>query len=252
VNIEIDKIATEIADQIRKSGMLSSGTAGSAAVNQSGGNGLAGMFEHSMLHKGVTQDEIAKACEQSKKFGIAGLVVPIWHAKFTAGCLAGSGVGVITAISFPNGGQSLACKTDEVKQAIAAKVSEIDIEPNFERLAKGRIEEEKAELQELFKLAKSNGLRTKLVIEWGYFSDEMKTDILKMAVGLGADFVKIQHFLKGGKALPEEVKFIREKVGNSIGIKIDGGIKTAEFCNELIAAGANRMGLTATFAILSK
>lgn len=251
MNIEIDKIATEIADQIKKSGMLNAASGNSAEV-RSGKTGLAGMFEHSMLHKGVTQDEIAKACEQSKKFGIAGLVVPIWHAKFTTDCLAGSGVGVITAISFPNGGQSFSCKLDEVKQAIAAKVSEIDIEPNFERLAKGKLEAEKAELQELIKLAKSNGLKTKLVIEWGYFSDEQKTEILKMAVELGADFVKVQHFLKGGKALPEEVRFIREKVGNSIGIKIDGGIKTAEFCNELIAAGANRMGLTATFAILSK
>lgn len=249
VNIEIDKIATEIADQIRKSGVLNKSETG---FESSGGNDLASAFEHSMLHKGVTQDEISKVCELAKQHHIAGLVVPVWHAAHAVKALGNTDVGVVTAISFPNGGLSLACKIDEVNQAIEAGVKEIDIVPNFERLAKGKMDLEKAQLQELITLAKQSNLKTKLVIEWGYFSDEQKKEILRLAVELKADFVKVQHFLKGGKALPEEVRFIRETVGNSIGIKIDGGIKTAAFCRELLSAGTNRMGLTATFAILAE
>lgn len=249
MNLDIEKVVSEITDQLIKEGVTSpSAMTGGGILSKTA---LGDALEHSMLHKGVTEEEILNAGEQAKKYAIGGLVVPIWHTEYAKKCLAGSGVRLVSAISFPYGGQSLSCKLQEVSEALDNGVDEIDVVPNFERLQRGHFAEEISELKELIALAKPK-MKVKINIEWGYFSDEQKAEILKMAVKLGADFVKVQHFLASGKAQPEEVKFIRSVVGNAIGIKIDGGIKTASFCKELMDAGANRMGLTATFAIMEE
>lgn len=246
---DIEKVVSEITDQLIKEGVTSPQSAFTGGDSKK--TNLAAALEHSMLHKGVTEEEIRSACTQARQYAIGGFVVPVWHTAFTAKCLSGSGVKLVTAISFPTGGESLTCKLQEVKDALENGVDEIDVVPNFDRLQHGRYAEERAELMEIIALAKPK-MKVKINIEWGYFSDEQKADILKMAVDCGADFVKVQHFLAGGKAQPEEVKFIRSVVGSAIGIKIDGGIRTAEFCRELMQAGVNRMGLTATFAILEE
>ena len=249
MNVDIEKIIEEITSQIRQANLQD--IPGSSGRRKPETSALAGVLEHSMLSQGVSEEEIGKACELAKKYAIAALVVPVWHTSSTSKLLNGSGVRLVTAISFPNGGQSLSCKMSEVRDALASNVDEIDLVPNFARLLNGRYQDEKSELCEIIALAKGK-MKTKINIEWGMFSDGQKLEILRMAVDCGADFVKIQHFLSGGKAQPDEVKFVRSAVGNAIGIKIDGGIKTAALCRELTAAGADRMGLTATFNILDE
>jgi len=248
MSLNIEKIVAEITEQLKKEGITAPQAKSTGSLSRAD---IGVALEHSMLHKGVTEEEIRKACLEAKKYAIGGVVVPIWHTAYAAKCLSGSGVKLVTAVSFPNGGQSLACKLQEVKDALANGVDEIDVVPNFDLILSGRMQKVKTELEEIIALAKPK-MKVKLNIEWGLFTDAQKADILKMAVDCGADFVKIQHFLAGGKAQADEVKFIRSIVGNAIGIKIDGGIKTAEFCKELIQAGANRMGLTASFAIMAE
>lgn len=247
MKLDIEKITRLITEELIASGVVTVEPA--ADTVRTVKNDLGAALEHSMLSKGVTEEEIRSACEQARQYKIGAVVVPVWHTEFTAKCLAGSDVKLVTAISFPNGGESLSCKLQEVKESLANGVDEIDVVPNFDRLVSGRYAEEKSELLEIIALARPK-MKVKINIEWGLFTDAQKTDILRMAVDCGADYVKIQHFLAGGKAQADEVKFIRSVTGNAIGIKIDGGIKTAEFCKELMQAGANRMGLTATFAIM--
>lgn len=249
MQLDIEKIVAQITEQLIKEGIAAPQTKSNTGKIEKADLGAA--LEHSMLHKGVTEEEIRKACVEAKKVSLGAVVVPIWHTAYAHKCLSGSPVKLVTAVSFPNGGQSLSCKLQEVRDARANGVDEIDVVPNFERLLSGRFDKEKSELEEIIALAKPQ-LKVKINIEWGLFSDEQKKDILKLAVSCGADYVKVQHFLAGGKALVEEVEFIRSVVGNAIGIKIDGGIKTAEFCRALMAAGANRMGLTASFAIMAE
>lgn len=249
MQLDIEKIVAEITEQLIKEGV--------AAPQAKSNTGkilkadISSALEHSMLHEGVTEEEISKACAEAKKVALCGVVVPIWHTAYASKCLSGSCVKLITAISFPNGGQSLSCKLQEVREALVNGVDEIDVVPNFDLILRGRMQKVRLELDEIIALVKPK-LKVKINIEWGLFSDEQKADILKMAVQIGADFVKVQHFLAGGKAQVDEVKFIRSIVGSQIGIKIDGGIKTAEFCKELMSAGANRMGLTASFSIMAE
>ncbi|MEI8200383.1 MAG: deoxyribose-phosphate aldolase [Eubacteriales bacterium] len=212
---------------------------------------ISAALEHTILYKGVTEEDIQYACMQAGNFGVGAVVVPVWHTAFAAKCLSGTGVKLVTSISFPTGAESYSCKLQQVKDALEAGADEIDVVPNFEMLCQGRYTEEYAGLREIVALAKPS-MKVKINIEWGYFSDVQKKDILKMAVDCGADFVKVQHFLASGRAQLEEVMFIRSAVGSAIGIKIDGGIRTAEFCRELMLAGANRMGLTATFDIMKE
>jgi deoxyribose-phosphate aldolase len=256
--MQIDKeyIVARVTQELKKAGIIGS-QAGAGAV-QAGkvctaptDNDILQAFEHSMLQKDVNQTDIAKACSEAIQKRVGAIVVPIWQTEFAAKCLKGSSVRLVTAISFPNGGQSIGSKLQEVREALANNVDEIDVVPNFDMILRGKIAQVRSELEEIIAIAKPR-MKVKINIEWGFFTDEQKVEILNMAASVGADFVKVQHFLAGGKAEVEEVRFIRAVAGSSIGIKIDTGIKTAAFCRELMQAGANRMGLTATFKIISE
>lgn len=247
MQIDKDDIIARVKKELLKAGITDSPSGTGCKVQED--NDIRQAFEHSMLQKDVTQSDIANVCSEAIQKRVGAIVVPIWQTEFTSKCLKGSAVRLVTAISFPNGGQSLGTKLQEVREALANNVDEIDVVPNFDMILRGKIAQVRTELEEIIAIAKPR-MKVKINIEWGFFTNEQKIEILNLATAVGADFVKVQHFLAGGKAEIEEVRFIRSIVGSSIGIKIDGGIKTAAFCRELMQAGANRMGLTSTFKII--
>ena len=162
--------------------------------------------------------------------------------------LLGSPVAVGTAVGFPHGCMSQAAKLAELRECMANGATEIDVAINVLAIKSGRLDVAQRELEELVRFACGKA-KLKAVFEHALFTDAEKRNVLTMLRASGVDYVKIQNMLSGHGARVEDVKLAYDILGRNVGIKIDGGIKTLAQAESLLAAGATRLGLTATAKI---
>ena len=165
--------------------------------------------------------------------------------------LTGSTVAVGTAVGFPHGCMSTAAKLAELRECIANGAQEIDVALNNLAIKSGKLEEAREELEQVLTLCKGRAL-VKVVFEHSIFDEDEKRDVLKMLRSCGVTFIKIQNMLSGHGARVEDVQFAAGILGRHVEIKIDGGIKTLQQAQQLLAAGASRLGLTATAKIAAE
>lgn len=216
-----------------------------------GGSGpdIAHTIEHSLLNPDMTKDQIIKGCRDAKAYRMANICVSPYYVSLAAEYLRGSGVKVCAPVAFPHGAASTAAKIVEAREAIKNGAEELDVSINILAVKSGEIKDALYDLCEVVNVAKGKAL-VKAIYEQGLYTEEEKVGALNIAVQSGADFIKISNALTGKKALAEDVRFVRGIVGNTIGIKIDGGIATAEKVRELMAAGAQRFGCSKSVEIV--
>lgn len=212
------------------------------------GSDVVATLEHSLLNPDTTLEKIRTECEIARKYSVAAVCVAPYYVSAAFEILQGSPVAVGTAVGFPHGCMSQAAKIAEVKEAIFNGATEIDVALNNLAIKSGRLDTAQQELEQIVRVAQGKA-KIKAVFEHSLFTDEEKRKVLGMLPSTGVDFVKIQNMLSGHGARPEDVRLVREIVGRHVRIKIDGGIKTLQQAETLLAAGASRLGLTATAKI---
>ena len=148
----------------------------------------------------------------------------------------------------PHGCMSQAAKLAELRECMANGATEVDVALNVLAIKSGRLDVAQRELDELVRCAVGK-VQLKAVFEHALYTPEEKRAVLQMLRSSGVNYVKIQNMLSGHGARVEDVRFASEILGRNVGIKIDGGIKTLAQAEELLAAGATRLGLTATAKI---
>ena len=131
---------------------------------------------------------------------------------------------------------------------MANGATEIDVALNVLAIKSGRLDVAQRELEEIVRMAAGKA-KIKAVFEHSVYTADEKRAVLTMLRASGVDYVKIQNMLSGHGARVEDVKLAHEILGRNVGIKIDGGIKTLAQAEQLMAAGASRLGLTATAKI---
>ena len=247
--MDIEKIIQEVTWQVGCGGGAGTGNTVPFAVRDAQSFRPAAdivlHLEHSVLNPDLTKDKLLEACSVARKYGVAALCVSPYYVPDAAECLRGSNVAVDAAVGFPHGALSLSAKLAEVKECIRMGASELDVAINVLAVKSGCFEDVRREFDEIMALSAGRA-KIKAVFEHCLYTDREKGTVLGIIRDCKADFVKIQNMLSGKGADCEDVRFVRSIVGPSVGIKIDGGVKTLEFANELIAAGADRIGLTAT------
>ena len=139
-------------------------------------------------------------------------------------------------------------KLAELRECMANGATEVDVALNVLAIKSGRLDVAQRELDELVRCAVGK-VQLKAVFEHALYTPEEKRAVLQMLRSSGVNYVKIQNMLSGHGARVEDVRFASEILGRNVGIKIDGGIKTLAQAEELLAAGATRLGLTATAKI---
>jgi deoxyribose-phosphate aldolase len=179
---------------------------------------------------------------------VAAVCVAPYYVAAAREALMGSPVAVGTAVGFPHGCMSQAAKLAEIRECIAAGATEIDVAINNLAIKSGRLDVAQREMEEIVRACLGKA-KIKAVFEHSLFTDAEKRKVLTMLRGTGVDYVKIQNMLSGHGARVEDVRLARECLGRHVGIKIDGGIKTLAQAEQLLAAGASRLGLTATAKI---
>lgn len=212
------------------------------------GSNVISHLEHSLLNPDTALEKIKAECAVARKYSVAAVCVAPYYVPAARQELLGSPVAVGTAIGFPHGCMSQAAKLAELRECMANGATEIDVAINVLAIKSGRLDVAQRELEELVRCAYGKA-KLKAVFEHSLFTPEEKRSVLTMLRASGVSFVKIQNMLSGHGARVEDVRFAYDILGRNVGIKIDGGIKTLAQAEELLAAGAVRLGLTATAKI---
>ena len=198
------------------------------------------MIDHTLLAPDATESQIKKICDEAKEHHFASVCVnPSW-VSFCAKELTGTDSKVCTVIGFPLGATSTKSKEEELKQAIADGAEELDMVINIGKLKDHQDEYVENEIHALKQLC--GNLVLKVIIETCLLTDEEKVRVCLLAKKAGADFVKTSTGFSKGGATKEDVALMRKTVGPEMGVKASGGVGTREDMEDMIKAGATRIG----------
>ncbi len=211
---------------------------------------LAHMIDHTILKPDATQDQIAQLCYEAKKHQFASVCVNSSNVKLCAELLKGSGVEVCTVVGFPLGATSTEAKVFEAQQAIRDGATEVDMVINVGALKSRDYELVERDIASIARACHAANAILKVIIEAALLSDEEKVIACQLSKVAGADFVKTSTGFGPGGATAEDVALMRRVVGPGMGIKAAGGIRTFEDAQKMIAAGATRIGASASVKII--
>ena len=201
---------------------------------------LAPYIDHSMLKADATEEVLARYCREAKENGFASVCVNSTNIPFVVRELAGSPVKACSVVGFPLGAMSSAAKAFEAKQAVANGAQEIDMVINLGAAKQGQWDRVEADIKAVVDAAKP--ALVKVIIECCLLTDAEKVRACQVAEKAGAAFVKTSTGFSAGGATIEDVKLMRACVGDRLGVKAAGGIRTPEFAQALLDAGASRLG----------
>jgi deoxyribose-phosphate aldolase len=211
---------------------------------------LAHMIDHTLLKPEATHDQIAQLCYEARKYGFASVCVNPANVKLCAQLLKGSGIPVCTVVGFPLGATPTEVKVFEAQQALRDGASEVDMVINVGALKSRDYELVKEDIAAVARACHAHDAILKVIIEAALLTDEEKVIACQLAKVAGADFVKTSTGFGPGGATPEDVALMRKVVGPDIGVKAAGGIRTYEDAQRMIAAGATRIGASASVKII--
>jgi len=211
---------------------------------------LAKMMDHTILKAVATPADVKNICEEALKINAASVCVNPVHVPQVKELLAGSDVKVCTVIGFPLGANTSEVKAFEAKDAIGKGAEEVDMVINIGALLAGDTETVYKDIKAVVDAA--NGTLVKVIIETCYLNDEQKRIACELSLKAGADFVKTSTGFGTGGATPHDIELMRSVVGNQMKIKASGGIRSYEDAMAVVAATADRLGVSASLAILEE
>ena len=211
---------------------------------------LAKMIDHTLLKPDATADMIAQLCFEARKYQFASVCVNTTHVKLCTELLQGSDVKICTVIGFPLGATPTEVKVFETKNALENGATEIDMVINIGALKAGDNQLVARDIREVVTVAHTAGALVKVIIETALLNDEEKIVACLLAKEAGADFVKTSTGFSSGGATVHDVALMRQTVGPDLGVKAAGGIRTHEDAEQLVAAGATRLGASAGVKII--
>jgi deoxyribose-phosphate aldolase len=211
---------------------------------------LAKMIDHTLLKPDATQEQIAQLCFEARKYNFASVCInPTW-VELCAKLLEGSDVKVCTVIGFPLGATPPEVKAFETQVAIDKGAREIDMVINIGALKARDLDTVARDIRGVVQTSHARNAIVKVIIEAILLTDEEKTIACLLSKEAGADFVKTSTGFASGGATVHDVELMRRTVGPDMGVKAAGGVRTYEDAENMIKAGATRIGASAGVKIL--
>jgi deoxyribose-phosphate aldolase len=211
---------------------------------------IAALIDHTLLKPEATAADIRKVCAEARHYGFASVCVNPYWVRLVAGELAGSPVKVCSVVGFPLGASATEIKVAETAAAIRDGAQEIDMVLNIGELRGGNSDAVRADIKAVVDAAHAGGAIVKVILETALLSDEQKVAASLLAREAGADFVKTSTGFGPGGATAADVALMRRTVGPAMGVKASGGVRTLEDLKAMAAAGANRVGASASVKIV--
>ncbi|MCR4437737.1 MAG: deoxyribose-phosphate aldolase [bacterium] len=210
---------------------------------------LARLIDHTLLKPDASRQQIVRLCEEAVQYGFASICVnPCW-AKLCAAAVRGSGVLVCSVVGFPLGANLMRVKAIEAARAVQDGADEIDMVMNIGMLKSGEHRYVEEDIRGVVRAAAP--AHVKVIIEACLLTDAEKIHACLLAQRAGAHFVKTSTGFSTGGATAADVALMRRVVGTSMGVKAAGGIRDFEAAQAMVAAGADRIGASASVSIVS-
>jgi len=219
---------------------------------------IARLIDHTALKPDTTEEQIRKLCEEAKTYCFASVCVNPCYVPLAAQLLENTPIAVCTVIGFPLGANRTPTKAFETELAVAEGANEVDMVINIGFLKSKKYEEVEEDIRAVVEAARPrhhephtrNRALVKVIIETALLTDEEKVIASILAMNAGADFVKTSTGFSKGGATPYDVALIRRVVGDKLGIKASGGIRSLEDAQKMVEAGATRIGASASVQIV--
>jgi deoxyribose-phosphate aldolase len=213
---------------------------------------IAPYIDHTILKQTTTLGEVEKVCKEAVEYGFAAVCVPPLYVKKAKEFLGESRIKVATVIGFPFGYCAIEAKVAEIVLAIVDGADELDMVVNISAIKNGDWNFIANEINTVMPIVRNKNKVIKVIIESGILTEE---DIIKCCDIYGAagvDYVKTSTGFAEKGASIHDVQLIRAHLADSIKIKASGGIRSYSFAKELINAGANRLGCSASVQIVKE
>jgi deoxyribose-phosphate aldolase len=211
---------------------------------------LARLIDHTLLKPEASEADVRKLCAEAREYGFATVCVnPTWVSLCSAE-LQGTPVKVCTVAGFPLGATLSSVKIFEAEQAVKLGAVEVDMVINVGALKSGHYERVEQEIRGLAEVCHRGGALLKVIIEAALLTDQEKVIASRLAKSAGADFVKTSTGFGPGGATAHDVELMRLAVGPEMGVKAAGGIRSYEDLQKMLAAGATRIGASASVRIM--
>lgn len=205
-------------------------------------------LDHTLLKPAASREDILAVCREALLYGVASVCVNSCHASLVHEALRGSGIKTCVVVGFPLGAMSTAAKAYEAETAVLDGAQEIDMVINIGWIKSGDWEAVEQDIRSVVKA--SEPAIVKVILETCLLSDEEKILACETAERAGAAFVKTSTGFSNGGATVEDVALMRRTVGDRLGVKASGGVRTRAQAEEMIRAGASRIGCSSTKSIL--
>ncbi len=225
-------------------------SAGFAANALSNWRELAAVIDHTLLKPDATRDQVESLCDEAARYRFAcAMVNPVWAATAVE-ILSGTGVPVGVVIGFPLGASLVSTLRQEAVALTRLGVRELDMVIPIGQLKSGNHHAVHRTINAAANVAHHHGALLKVILETALLNVEEKLRGSEIAILAGADFIKTSTGFGGGGATPADVALMRGVAGGRCGVKASGGIRTLADTMALLEAGANRIGASASVAIV--
>ncbi len=212
---------------------------------------LAAALDHTLLKPEATEAQVRQLCAEAAEYSFAcAMVNPFWVPTAVA-VLRGTGVRVGTVLGFPLGASLTATKVAEVKHTAQAGARDLDMVLAVGALRSGLHRAVADDIRAVAEAAHGEGAILKVILETALLTDEEKRTAAELCVDGGVDFVKTSTGFATGGATAEDIRLLRAAVGSRCGVKASGGIRSLADALAMAEAGANRIGASASVAILA-
>lgn len=210
---------------------------------------LAALVDHTLLRPEATPADVHALCAEAAELGVAAVCVSPSRLPVPSGALP-SGVRVATVCGFPSGAVPSVVKAAEAAQAVDDGADEVDMVIDLGLAFAGEWAGVEADIAAVRGAVPPHQV-LKVIIESAALDEAGIVAACRAAEAAGADFVKTATgFHPAGGATVEAVRLMRQTVGDRLGVKASGGIRTTSLAQALVEAGANRLGLSGTRAVL--
>lgn len=210
---------------------------------------LAGMMDHTFLKAFATEADFEKLCGEARENGFAMVAINSSPVKLCKKLLEGTKVHVGAAISFPLGQTAIETKAFETEKAIADGADEIDYVLNIGELKMGHDDYIRKEMETIVGICRKHNVLSKVIFENCYLTKEEIRRVAEIAKEVKPDFIKTSTGFGTGGATVEDVRLMKETVGDDVKVKAAGGIRDWATCRQMIDAGAERIGTSNSITI---
>jgi deoxyribose-phosphate aldolase len=209
---------------------------------------MAGMIDHTLLKADATAGDVKKLCDEARKYCFASVCVNSTNVAKAAAYLEGSGVMVCAVVGFPLGAMTPTAKAFEAREAVRCGADEIDMVINIGAIKSRDYTLVEDDIRKVVQA--SRPAKVKVILETGALNAEEKIIGCTLSKIAGAHFVKTSTGFGPGGATVEDIALMRRLVGDEMGVKASGGVRTHEDAEKMRTAGASRIGASASVAIV--